>query len=134
MALQYVDNSVPFGSRTVDFKRGGTGAPTTVGTYILESISLSRPSKIIERPNQIGQANGWVAVSGFDSGTAVVQIPTEASEFIKLGDWFEDAFDGTDANPEDEHWVVVEATQPYGMNDYYKQNVTLRLSISPPVA
>ncbi len=132
MATQYVDNAVPFGSRTEDFKRGGTGGPTTVGTYVLESISLSRPSKIIERPNQIGQPNGWVAVNTFQHGTAVVQIPTGEAEFLKIGDWFQDTFDGTDANPAAETWVVVEATQPYGMNDYYKQNVTLRLAENPP--
>ena len=129
--MAYIDNQVPFGSRVEDFKRG-TGAGTDVGTYILESISLTRPAKIIERPNQIGEPNGWVAVSGFAHGTCVVQIPTEASEYPKIGDWFEDAFDGTDANAADERWVIVDITQPYAIADYFKCNATIRLSENPP--
>ncbi len=130
--MSYIDNAVPFGSRTVDLKRGGTGSPTTVGTYILESISLTRPTKIIERPNQIGEPNGWVAVAGFQHGTCVVQIPTEASEYPKVGDWFDETFDGSDASPSAEHWVICDITQPYAMADYFKANATIRLSIAPP--
>ncbi|SRR6266576_1275450 len=129
--MSYIDNSVPFGSRVEDILRG-TGAGTPVGTYILESISLTRPSKIIERPNQIGEPNGWVAVAGFQHGTCVVQIPLDTSEYPKIGDWFEDTFDGSDASPSTEHWVIVDITQSYAMADYFKCNATIRLSINPP--
>lgn len=128
--MNYIDNQVPFGSRVEDIKRGTAG--TAVGTYILESISLTRPSKIIERPNQIGEPNGWVSVNGFNHGTCVVQIPTEASEYPKNGDWFEDTFDGSDASPSAERWVIVDITQPYAMADYFKCNATIRLSTNPP--
>lgn len=114
----------------MDFKRGTAG--TAVGTYILESISLTRPAKIIERPNQIGEPNGWVAVLGFEHGTCVIQIPAETSAYPQLGDWFEDTFDGTDANPEAERWVITDITQPFAMADYFKCNATIRWSKNPP--
>ncbi len=129
--MSYIDNAVPFGSRVEDILRG-TGSGTPVGTYILESISLTRPAKIIERPNQIGEPNGWVAVAGFQHGTCVIQIPLETSEYPKIGDWFDDTFDGSDASPSDERWVVVDITQPYAMADYFKANATIRLSVNPP--
>ena len=129
----YNDNAVPFGSRVEDIKRGGTGSPTLIGTFILESISITRPSKVGERPNQIGQPNGWWVTNGYEHATCVIQIPTEAAEWPKIGDWFEDIFDGTGvADLEAEHWVIVEITQPYGMHDYWKCNANLRLAINPP--
>lgn len=129
----YNDNSVPFGSRVETVKRGGTGSPTEIGTFIFESISLTFPSKIGERPNEIGQPNGWWVVNGFEHGTAVLQVPTEAAEWPKIGDWFEDIFDGSGVDGlTPQHWVIVEVTQPYSMNDYWKCNVNLRLAINPP--
>ena len=124
---QYNDGAVPFGSRTEDIKRGGTGSPTTVGTYVCESISITRPSKVTERPNEIGAPNGWFAIGGFPHGTATIQIPTSDASFPQIGDWFVDDFgDG------EEHWVIVDKTQPFGMNDYWKQNITIRKSDNPP--
>lgn len=129
----YNDAAVPFGSRTETINRGGTAAPTEIGTYILENISLTRPGVVKERPNEIGQPNGWWVVSGFEHGTCVIQIPTTASEWPKIGDWFEDVFDGTDVtDAATEHWTIVEITQPYAIADYWKCNATIRLAINPP--
>ena|SRR5436190_13858253 len=121
--MAYVDNQVPFGSRSEEFLRSGS----SLGTYILESINIQHPSKIGERPNEIGEPNGWFAVAGFRHGTAVVQIPTVDSDYLQVGDYFEDDFGlGT------ERWVVVETAQPFGMADYYKMNITVRHSPNPP--
>ena len=119
----YVDNAVPFGSRTEEIVRAGT----PLGTYILETISITRPGKVGERFNEIGEPNGWWVVNVFPHGTAVVQIPTEDSDYPTNGDYFEDDFGvGT------ERWVIVDSTQPFGMHDYYKMNITIRLSPNPP--
>lgn len=117
MSTPYVDNAVPFGSRT-----------ETINTlvYVFEHISIKRPSKIIERPDQIGQPNGWVAVPGFPTGTAVVQIANAATPRLNIGDRFTDDF-GNGA----EVWVVVDSDNPFPIHDYWKQNVTIRLSPNP---
>jgi hypothetical protein len=121
----YVDNQVPFGSRTEEIFRAGT----SIGTFIFENLSLTRPGKVGERHNQIGEPNGWWVVDGFPHGTGVVQIPTIDSPYPQNGDYFEDTFrTGSTA----ERWVIVDTTEPYAMNDYYKMNVTIRLSKNPP--
>jgi hypothetical protein len=114
----YTDNAVPFGSRTETINSL---------TYVFENITIKRPSKIIERPNQIGEPNGWVSVSGFPTGTATAQIATSATARLVNGDKFEDDFGhGT------ETWVIVDTDDPFPMHDYWKQNVTIRLSPNPP--
>ncbi len=121
--MPYVDNAVPFGSRTEDLLRAGSA----LGTYILESISISRPGKVGERFNQIGEPSGWWVINTFPHGTAVVQIATVDTDYPVNGDYFEDDFgQGT------ERWVIVDTTQPFAMNDYYKMNITIRLSPNPP--
>ena len=121
----YVDKQVPFGSRTVELLRAGTA----IGTYVFENISLTRPGKVGERHDEIGQPNGWWVVDGFPHGTGVVQIPTADAEWPHKGDYFEEQFATADGV---ERWVIVDTTEPYSMNDYYKMNVTLRLSANPP--
>ena len=114
----FVDNQVPFGSRIVTIN----GHP-----YVFENISIKRPSKIIERPNQIGEPNGWVSISGFPTGTGVAQLATSATDRLVNGDKFVDDF-----GHGSETWVVVDTDDPFPMHDYWKQNVTIRLSPNPP--
>jgi hypothetical protein len=129
----YNDNAVPFGSRVETLKRGGTSNFTEIGEFVFENISLTLPSKIIERPNQIGEPNGWVATNGFGTGTAVLQIATESTEYPRRGDWFEDTFNiEVDEPGIGSHWVIVEMTAPFEMGGYHKCNVSLRHSINAP--
>ncbi|SRR6266576_2525324 len=104
MAETYNDGAVPFGS----FVSGGR---------IIEHLSLTFPTKIIERPNEIGGPNGWVAVAGFAHGTATVQIAT-VNDVPALGEVLTDLPGGD--------WVIVDITRPFAIADYYKCNVTLR--------
>lgn len=116
MAALYNDGSVPFGSRTEVIN--GT-------TYVLESITLTYPAKVIERPNEIGEPNGWVAVAGFSHGTAVLQLADTATPLPKQGDNFSDDF-GNGV----EKWVITEMSRPFAMHDYYKFNLTLKKATS----
>lgn len=127
------DNAVPFGSRVETVCRGGTSNFTEVGEYIFESISLTLPSKVIERPDQIGEPNGWVATKGFGHGTAVLQIATESTNYPRRGDWFADTFNIEVDEPDiGSTWVIVDMTAPFEQNGYHKCNVTLRHAINPP--
>jgi hypothetical protein len=130
MSTSYQDNAVPFGSRTEDIKRGLVASATDVGTYIFEDISLKRPGHVGERPDQIGGPNGWWVTATWPTGTGTIQVPIASSETPKIGDWFQDTFDGiTDAPLET--WVIVDVDQPFKINDYFKVNVTLRLAQNP---
>ncbi len=108
----YNDNSVPFGSKVITI--GGVA-------YVAEHISLSRPSHIIERKDQIGEPNGWVGTKGFDHGSCTLQIATEDTAYPARGDTFTmDGIDGT--------WVIVDTTEPFAQADYFKVNATIRLA------
>src|SRR5215467_15217090 len=108
----YNDNSVPFGSRSEII--GGIG-------YILEDINLTSPTKTIERPNQIGEPNGFVLVQQLPTGSAVVQIPTSSSNQPHVGDTFTDTFFGSTA----ETWVVSQVGTPISYGSYRKVNISL---------
>lgn len=105
----YNDGAVLFGSKIL-------------GGRIAENISLTGPSKIIERPNEIGGPNGWVAVGGFPHGTLTFQVASE-DDIPTNGDTFEIDFASEDLNGT---WVVVEVTRPFAIADYWKCNATIR--------
>jgi hypothetical protein len=122
----YNDNSVGYGSRVEVF--------SSTGTYVLESIMLTYPTKVTERSNQLGGANGWVAVAGQPTGTAVAQIatytgtpgqPGQTVIMPKLGETFSDTFSGTNT----EKWAVTHIGAPFEMNGYYKVNLNLTQSL-----
>lgn len=129
---KYVDNQVPFGSRVESIKRGG-GVGTAVGTYIFDSISLDRPTKAIERTDEIGNPNGFGLVDGFATGSGTLQLATKAVPVPHTGDWFSDTFDESSAGSA-EQWVIASVAQPFEKDGYRKVNVTLRLSTTPPTA
>src|SRR5258706_4792502 len=74
------DANVPYGARTVVFKRqasAGSGSwSTTLGTYVLESITPTRSSQVQQRRDEVGQPNGAFGVDNFVEGSAVVQLAT----------------------------------------------------------
>lgn len=118
MSDPYVDGAVPFGSRVETIR------DTPI---IFENVSIKKPSKVIERHDQIGRPNGWVSVPGFITGTATVQVPTEAFVGPNIGDSFTDTFGDTTGL-----WVITEADEAYHMNEYWKRNITFRYSPNPP--
>jgi hypothetical protein len=112
---QYNDQSIAFGSRTETI--GGV-------SYVLEDINLTYPTKTIERPNQIGEPNGFAVVAGLPTGTAVVQIPNSSSNQPHLGDTFTDTFSGSS----NETWVVTQIGAPIQYGSYRKVNVNLTMA------
>jgi hypothetical protein len=123
MASTYVDNAVPFGSFAVDLIRAGT----TLGTYVLEDLTVTRPTKVIERPDATGGPNGWAAVPAQVSASGTIQIPTSDGDYPDLGDYFERDFGyGT------ERYVLTEVGIPFRISDYYKANFKAMHSPNPP--
>jgi len=115
----YNSGNVPYGSRVEElFNPAGA----TQGNYITENINLTRPGKVLTRPDELGAPNGWVLTKDFPTGTAVVQVATSATVFPQLGWYFEDDF-GSGS----ERWVITNISQPFEMQGYFKMNVNLQL-------
>lgn len=112
----YVDNSVPYGSRTVTFSR----AAVSLGSYVAEQISVNRPANVLKRKNEVGNPNGAVGQEDFVTGSATVQLADSTSKQLRVGDTFPAIFD-TDLGSEN-YWIT-SADQPESQSDYKKQSV-----------
>lgn len=118
----YNDGGVPTGGFAIQLMRGQpTG--TLLGTYVLESFTPTRPSRLTERPDFDGGPNGFKAVNAQEKGSGVIQIATLATMFPQRGDWFQQTADPAITN---EKWVIVDFSEPFEAGVYYKQNVTLQ--------
>lgn len=133
MTATYTDNGVPYGSR-VEAVKSGVGAGTAIGSYVLENITLQRPSLVVERRDQVGKDNGWALEKGVpNTGSCVVQIATATTQVPAPGMWFSDTFDGSTAGAA-EQWVFTEVGQVFESQGYFKANASIRLSRTPPTS
>lgn len=88
MAAIYNDTQIPYGSRLVQMNATGT-------IYIAEDISITRPTTVIERFNELNEPSGQVIIGGFVTGNGTMQLPTSTSRIPSLGDTFTASFSGS---------------------------------------
>lgn len=81
---QYNDGTVQYGSRVFTINSVA---------YVADNISVNRPTKEIERTNQIGEPSGSVGVAGFVSGSATLQLASGATVEPTAGQTFAVTFD-----------------------------------------
>lgn len=112
----YVDNSVPYGSRVLTVSRLGVSQ----GDYVAEQISLSRPANVIKRYDQVRNPNGAVGQEDFVTGSATLQLATSSSKQLRVGDTFPATFD--DITGSETFWLT-SVDQPESQGDYKKQSV-----------
>ena len=118
MADTYVDNGLPFGSILVTINGHD---------YEFENFTPKYPTRKIEREDHIGVPNGFALIKGFTTATATVQLDTEATTRLTVGDTFTH-----DYGRGDQTWVIGEVDDPLPQKDYWKMNVTIHLSPNPP--
>lgn len=88
----YVSKSVPFGSLSVDVYRlsdpDDNNSGVLLGTYKLESLTLSGSDILNKRPDVDGGKNGWWLVTGDREGSCVAQRNVATSPSLLTGDYF----------------------------------------------
>lgn len=102
---------------------GASGGVTALSptTWKFENINISRPTKKIQRPNELGAPNGWAIVSDQVTMTATVQIARSSNtDYPAPGQHFNDNF-----GYGSERFVITDVNNVLAMADYYKANVTL---------
>jgi hypothetical protein len=129
MPAAYNDGAVPIGVFTVALK-SGVGAGSAIGTYICESFNLTTPANVINRPNEIGGPNGWVAVSGQETATGVLQIAGATTETPKIGYWFDRAMDRSSATTS--KWVITNVSEAWETGGYAKVSCNFQCSHTHP--
>lgn len=122
----YDAGSMPRGSRSVEFFRGDDDDDYTgssLGTYLLETDSPSRPTTMTERRGTKNEATDWAGSLDFDTLSGTAQLEDDSAAPLQPFDWFVDTFD-TNIGPE--RWVITEVSQPEGQADAKKQTFTCR--------
>ena len=104
---------------------GFVGVFTLAGNVILESWNRDKPSShIIDQPDQFGGPNKWAGVAGFETASALAQLPFDGANVteIALGEQViapSDHGGGT--------WTVVSVGESFQIGDYFKANLGLKL-------
>lgn len=137
------DGGVPFGVRKVKFYPSGapdvngntTWTGAAKGIYILESFTVTRPTRGARRYDEGGVPNGAFAVDDFAEATAVVQLQYNATVRIATSDAFCTALPDSPGGTA-EGFVVTNAEAPEEQIGIRKQSIRLQkiVSATPPTA
>lgn len=82
------DGTLAYGSRVLSI----TNPSASAVNYIADDINITRPSKIAEANNQLGEPRGQVGVATFVTGSATLQLATSSTAMPKLGATFTEDF------------------------------------------
>lgn len=100
----------------------------TAGSIVVESLTKEKPSAhVINQGDQIGAPLKWAGVAGFETATAVVQLPTATAggtttvTEISPGDSFT-----APSTHGGGSYVVTNASEAFQVGDYWKANLTLQ--------
>lgn len=94
MSAVYNDNNVQYGSRTIAIQTSLTST-TAIGTYVADNININRPTKAVDRTNQLGEPSGSVGIADFVTGTAQVQLADGSAKEPQSGNVWSDTMDST---------------------------------------
>jgi hypothetical protein len=122
MSIQYNSNNVPQGGLFAEFFRG-QGAPASLGTYLIESITPTVSVTLNKRPGVDGGENGWWMVDGDIEGSITVQRATDVTPTLQNGDFFTAAIRVNAAGEAiSERFVLHGMSQEKAMGAYSKQS------------
>jgi len=108
------DGTVQYGSRVL----------TINGVdYVADNCEVTRPSKTIERTNEIGEPSGQVSYEGFVTGSATLQLATGSTAIPVQGLEFSTTWV---ASIGPETFYIDSVTQPESKDAEKKVNVTFR--------
>ncbi len=134
MSQQFNSGNVPYGSFIVALKKlaGGTPSATDPANWKLEDMNVTRPGRVIDRPDNLGAPNGWVLEEGQETGTAIIQIQVKdfSKDYPKIGMYFDINVGYGGAATGAERWVITNVGNAYPMSGYWKANINLQLDRS----
>lgn len=111
----YNDGSVPYGSQVVSI--GGV-------SFVAESISITEPSTVVERRDELGNPSGQVIIGQFINGSCVLQLATTATQLPTFGTTFSLTRPGTPAVTIGV--IISEVGEVLNQSEAYKVNVSFR--------
>lgn len=73
----YNDGTVQYGSRVLTVLDASS---VTYGTYVADNITINRPTKAVDRTNEIGEPSGSVGIADFVTGSATIQLASSSTK------------------------------------------------------
>jgi hypothetical protein len=110
MAALLNQGSVPYGSRLID-------------GMVADNISVSIPTKVIERTDELDEPSGQVIYAGVATGTATLQMAS-ANDVPTLGATFTSTFGAITS------WVITGIDIPEDKGADQKVNISFRQSLA----
>ena len=86
MAAIYNDGTIVYGSRVLTINSVA---------YVADNLTISRPTKSVDRTNDLGEPSGSVGIADFVTGSATVQMASSSVVEPENGTSFTDTFDTT---------------------------------------
>jgi hypothetical protein len=84
MAATYNDGTVQYGSRSLTIN---------AVAYVADNITVNRPSKAVDRTNNLGEPTGSVGIADFVTGSCTLQLAADATAEPTNGLTFATTFD-----------------------------------------
>jgi hypothetical protein len=110
-------NNVLYGSRVLTIASVG---------YVAENVSVSRPTTVLTRENEVGEPNGFVSIQDWVTCNGTLQIPTSGSSYPQLGGTFTASFNSGSAPGGAEYWVIESIDMPESQRELKKVSFTAR--------
>jgi hypothetical protein len=119
------DGAVQYGTRvlTIGSAANGTGGTT----YVAENFSVNRPTKTIERFNEVDELNGQVTYVAPVTGSATLQLAASATPEPLLGWEFQVTLD---AGVGSETYYLSDVGRAEGQGTERKINVSFRKRVT----
>jgi hypothetical protein len=116
----YNDGTVQYGSKVLAILKPDASSR---GNYVADNINVNRPTKAVDRTNEIGEPSGSVGIRDFETGSATIQLASSTAKLPINGDTFAVTFD-TDTGSET--WFLTSIGTAYQKDGETKVNITFK--------
>jgi hypothetical protein len=127
------DGAVQYGTRILSIGVENAGTITTPVTYVAENFSVNRPTKVIERTDELDKPNGQVIYETFVTGSATLQLASATTLEPRNGMGFKVTGlikDDTGTTDADEVFLISDVGRVEGQGAERKVNITFRKKIN----
>jgi hypothetical protein len=123
----YIANGVPYGGLLVEIFRNQDN-PQSLGTYKCESFTPTENGIVLDRPDIDGGDNGFAVTKGAITGSALIQLATDATPTLEIGDYFSVSVKrDINGNGVNQRAVITSVGHAAEMQSYRKQSCNVRV-------
>lgn len=89
MAASYNDNTIQYGTHDLNIIYPNS---VSMGVFVCDNITINRPTKVIQRTDNLGEPTGSVGVPDFVNGSGTMQLANASSVEPAAGCTFTENF------------------------------------------